>query len=51
MRISATMTGKGVRGRGGGLLGDSAVALKLPALRFEVRRGGTGPAPEGLGDA
>lgn len=45
------MTGKGVRGRGDGLRGDSTVALKLPALRLEVHLGGTGPAPEGLGDA
>lgn len=44
------MTGKGVRGRGGGLRGDSVVTLKLPALRLEVRLGRTGPAPE-LGDA
>lgn len=45
------MTGKGVRGRGHGLLGDSAVALKLPALSLEVCLGGTSLAPEGLGDA
>lgn len=46
------MTGKGVvRGRGDGLPGDSAVALKLPALRLEVHLGGTIPAPDGLGDA
>lgn len=45
------MTGKGVRGRGDGLRGDFSVALKLPALRLEVHLGGTGPAPEGVGDA
>jgi len=27
------MTGKGVRGRGDGLPGDSAVALKLPRFK------------------
>lgn len=43
-------TGKGASGKGDGLRGDSAVTLKLPALRLEVGPGGTGPAPE-LGDA
>lgn len=45
------MTGKGVRGRGEGLRGDSSVAQKLPAFRLEVHVGGTGPAPDGVGDA
>lgn len=45
------MTGKRVRGRSDGLRGDFSVAPKLPALRLEVHLGGTGPAPEGVGDA